>query len=158
VEVERQLSECGIDVIVEQVPAERLAAAYPDGVVFGGSFEAVLWAWPAWREVPCELFATSEIPSDASPQGANASRFSNPAYDQACAQALLGGGVGTESVEAAKVTQAILVEQLPTLPLYVVPRLMAHVASVCGPQADPSVLSLLWSVETYDAGEGCAGG
>jgi len=158
VEIERQLSECGIDVIVEQVPAERLAAAYPDGVVFGGSFEAVLWAWPAWRGVPCELFATSEIPSNATPQGANASRFSRADYDQACAQALLGGGVGTESVKAADETQAILAEQLPTVPLYVVPRLMAHVASVCGPQADPSVPSLLWSVETYDAGAGCAGG
>ncbi len=73
VEIERQLSECGIDVLVEEVPAETLGRRIPGGPVFGGSFQAVLWAWPAWREVPCELFASSEIPSDASPQGANAS-------------------------------------------------------------------------------------
>jgi peptide/nickel transport system substrate-binding protein len=158
VEIERQLSECGIDVIVEQVPAETLAAAYPNGIVFGGSFQAVLWAWPAWRQVPCELFATSEIPSDAFPQGVNASRFSNATYDQACAQVLLGGGVTAESVQAANETQAILAEDLPTLPLYDLPRLMAHVPDVCGPQADPSISSLLWSMETYDTGSGCAGG
>ena len=157
VEIERQLSECGIDVLVEEVPAETLAAAYPDGPVFGGSFQAVLWAWPAWREVPCELFAASEIPSDASPEGANASRFSNSAYDQACMQVLLGGGVGAESVEAAGETQAILARELPTLPLYVLPRLLAFAPGVCGPQADPSIPSLLWSIETYDAGEGCTG-
>jgi ABC-type oligopeptide transport system substrate-binding subunit len=132
-----------------------LAAPYPDGVVFGGSFQAVLWAWPAWREVPCELFATSEIPTETVSNGANASGFSHAAYDQACAQVLLGGGVGTKSVQAANETQAILAEQLPTLPLYVLPRLMAYAPNVCGPQADPSVPSLLWSVESYDAGEGC---
>ena len=155
VEIERQLSECGIDVIVEEIPAETLAAPYPDGVVFGGSFQAVLWAWPAWREVPCELFATSEIPTETVSNGANASGFSHEAYDQACAQVLLGGGVGTKSVQAANETQAILAEQLPTLPLYVLPRLMAYAPNVCGPQADPSAPSLLWSVESYDAGEGC---
>jgi ABC-type oligopeptide transport system substrate-binding subunit len=126
--------------------------------VFGGGFQAVLWAWPAWREAPCELFATSEIPSDASPHGVNASRFSNAAYDQACAQVLLGGGVAMESVQAANETQAILAEDLPTLPLYALPRLMVYAPGVCGPQADPSIPSLLWSVETYDAGSGCAGG
>jgi peptide/nickel transport system substrate-binding protein len=157
-EIERQLSECGIDVVVEEVSAETLAAAYPDGLVFGGDFQAVLWAWPAWREAPCELFATSEIPSDSSLQGANASRFSNAAYDQACARVLLGGGVGTESVEAALETQRILAEQLPFLPLYVLPRLMAYAPEVCGPQADPSVPSLLWSMEEFDSGDGCPGG
>ena len=158
VEIERQLSECGIDVLVVEVPATTLAAAYPDGPVFGGDFQAVLWAWPAWREVPCELFASSEIPSDASPQGVNASGFSNAAYDQACAQVRLGGGVAAESMQAAVDTQAILAEQLPTLPLYVVPRLMAHAPEVCGPVADPSIPSLLWAVEMYDVGEGCSGG
>jgi peptide/nickel transport system substrate-binding protein len=158
VEIERQLSECGIDVVVDPLPAETVAAAYPDGAVFGGSFEAVLWAWPAWRDAPCELFASSEIPSDDSPQGANASRFNSAAYDQACAQVMLGAGVGAESVQAAKETQAILAEQLPTLALYVLPRLIAHAPEVCGPQADPSVSSLLWSLETYDSGEECVGG
>jgi peptide/nickel transport system substrate-binding protein len=157
VEIKRQLSECGIDVRVEEIPAETLAAAYPDGPVFGGRFQAVLWAWPAWRDLPCELFATSEAPSDASPQGVNASRFSNSAYDEACAQVLLGGGVGPEAMTAAGETQRILAEELPTLPLYILPRFIAFAPAVCGPQADPSIPTLLWSIETYDAGEGCTG-
>lgn len=157
VEIERQLSECGIDVVVEEVPATTLALPYPDGPVFGGAYQAVLWAWPAWQDAPCELFATSEIPSADSPQGTNASHFSLPAYDSACARLRLGGGVGDESRAAAGETQRILTEQLPTLPLYVLPRLLVYAPGVCGPSADASVTSLLWSVETYDVGEGCQG-
>ncbi len=105
-EIERQLSECGIDVILSEIPAESVAAPYPDGPVFGGNYQAVLWTWPAWQAPPCELYASSEIPSDALPNGANASGFSDRAYDRACSRVLLGGGLGSESVEAAAETQA----------------------------------------------------
>jgi peptide/nickel transport system substrate-binding protein len=154
-EIERQLSECGIDVILKEIPAESLGVPYPDGPVFGGDYQAVLWAWPAWRVPPCELFAASEIPSELVPNGANASGFNNPAYDRACAKVLLGGGGGTESAVAASETQAIVAEQLPTLPLFVWPRLLAFSPEMCGPQADPSIPSLLWTIETWDRGEAC---
>jgi peptide/nickel transport system substrate-binding protein len=158
VEIERQLSECGIDVIVEQVPDETLAAAYPNGIVFGGGFQAVLWAWPAWREPPCELYVSSEIPSDASPDGVNASHFSDAAYDRACAQVLLGGGVGTESIQAAYETQAIVAQALPALPLFGPPRLLVLSSTVCGIKVDATASTLLWNIEAWDSGAGCGQG
>jgi len=157
-EIERQLSECGIDVVLEEIAPESLAAPYPDGPVFGGDYQAVLWTWPAWQVPPCELFAGSEIPSEAAPNGANASGFSDRGYDQACAAVLLGGGLGADSVEAAFQTQAILAEKLPSMPLLVWPRLVVFAPDVCGPQADPSIPSLLWTIEAYDRGDACPGG
>jgi len=157
-EIERQLSECGIDVVLEEIAPESLAAPYPDGPVFGGDYQAVLWTWPAWQVPPCELFASSEIPSEALPNGANASGFSDRAYDRACSRVLLGGGLGSESVEAAAETQAILADQLPSLPLLVWPRLLVFSPDVCGPQADASVASMLWTIEAYDRGDGCPAG
>jgi peptide/nickel transport system substrate-binding protein len=157
-EIERQLSECGIDVVLKEIPAETLAAPYPDGPVFGGKYQAVLWTWPAWQVPPCELFAGSEIPSEAAPNGVNASGFSDQAYDRACTEVLLGGGLGSESVDAASQTQTILAEQLPSLPLLVWPRLLVFAPDVCGPRADASIPSLLWTIEAYDRGDACSDG
>ena len=157
-EIERQLSECGIDVVLEEIPAESLAAPFPDGPVFGGDYQAVLWTWPAWQTPPCELFAGSEVPSEAAPNGVNASGFTDQAYDRACARVLLGGGVGNESVEAVSETQAILAEQLPSMPLLVWPRLLVFSPDVCGARADASVSSLLWAIEAYDRAEACPDG
>lgn len=156
-EIRRQLSECGVGVDVEALPTGSLGLPFPDGPVFGTDLEAVVWAWPAWSLPPCELFLASEIPSQASPNGVNASGFSSPAYDSACSRLLLSGGWGEDAVQAAAETQALLAEALPVLPLFTRPRLLLAAPDVCGLKADPAVPSLLWSIEGLSRGETCSG-
>ena len=157
-EIRRQLSECGIDVLVDSQPFETIVQPYPEGSVFGGAFQAVLWAWPAWLVPPCELFAGSEVPSDAAPNGVNASGFSAQDYDRACSAILLSGGWGEAAAKAASDTRAILSAELPALPLFARPRLLVSAPDICGLQADPSIPSLLWTMEGIKRGEECRAG
>ncbi len=157
-EIQRQLSECGIRVVLDTVPVESLGAPFPEGPVFGAGFESVLWAWPTWSLPPCELFLTSEIPSQASPNGVNASGFSSAAYDRACSTLLFSGGWGTAASQAAADTQALLAEGLPALPLFARPRLLLAAPEVCGLTPDPAIPSLLWAIEKVTREEGCSGG
>ena len=157
-EIQRQLSECGIRVVIDAQPLETLARPYPDGPVFGGAFQAVLWAWPAWMVPLCELYAGSEIPSDAAPNGVNASGFRAQDYDRACAAILLSGGWGEAAAQAASETQAVQANELPGIPLFARPRLVVFASDVCGLQADPSIPSLLWILEDVNRGEDCPAG
>jgi ABC-type oligopeptide transport system substrate-binding subunit len=125
--------------------------------VFGAGFESVLWAWPTWSLPPCELFLTSELPSQASPNGVNASGFSSAAYDRACSTLLFSGGWGTDAIQAAADTQALLAEGLPALPLFARPRLLLAAPDVCGLTSDPAIPSLLWTIEGVARGDACAG-
>jgi len=156
-EIQRQLSECGIRVVLEAVPADSLGVPFPEGPVFGGGFESVLWAWPAWSLPPCELFLTSEIPSSASPNGANASGYSSASYDRACSTLLFSGGWGEQAIQAAADMQALLAEALPALPLFARPRLLLAAPDVCGLSPDPAIPSLLWAVEGVTREEACSG-
>ena len=156
-EIQRQLSECGIRVVLEAVPAESLGVPFPEGPVFGAGFESVLWAWPTWSLPPCELFLASEIPSQASPNGVNASGFSSAAYDRACSTLLFSGAWGTEASQATADTQALLAEGLPALPLFARPRLLLAAPDVCGLTSDPAIPSLLWAIESVTRGDACAG-
>jgi len=157
-EIRRQLSECGIDVRIDSQPFATIVQPYPEGPVFGGAFQAVLWAWPAWQVPPCELFAGSEIPSEAAPNGVNASGFSAQDYDRACSAILLSGGWGEAAAQAASDTQAILSAEVPVLPLFARPRLLVFASDVCGLQTDASIASLLWRVEEINRGEECSAG
>ena len=58
------------------------------------------------------------------------------------------GTAGMAGAEAARVTQRVFAEQLPALPLIVLPRVAAFGPGVCGLQADPSSVSLLWDLES----------
>ncbi len=157
-EIRRQLSECGIDVLLDSQAFDTIVQPYPDGPVFGGAFQAVLWAWPAWLVPPCELYAGSEVPSDAAPNGVNASGFSAQDYDRACSALLLSGGWGESAAQAASDTQAILSAELPVLPLFARPRILVYASDLCGLQADPSIPSLLWTLEGVKRGEDCPAG
>jgi ABC-type oligopeptide transport system substrate-binding subunit len=108
----------------------------------------VVWSWLGWVTPACDLFASWEIPSAETPEGANASGFSDAAYDTACRAMLFSPGLEGVAAAAAKVTQQVFVNQLPALPLVVLPRIAATSPELCGPRADPSPPSLLWDIET----------
>ncbi len=146
---------CGAAVEVDTRDAAVLMSPWPDGIAFGRAYEAVVWSWLTPFSPACEMFASWEIPSDDAPFGSNASGFRNQDYDQACRALLLGVPGGAGYAEAARHSQAVFADQLPALPLFARPRLVAHRPQVCGLEADPSVFSLLWNLEGLEIGEAC---
>jgi ABC-type transport system substrate-binding protein len=93
------------------------------------------------------MFHSAELPTSAAPLGVNAAGFSNAEYDAACGLLLHSLPESPEYAQAAQDTQQILVESLPSIPLYMRPRLIAHRAEICGLQVDPTEYSGLWNLE-----------
>lgn len=153
--LQQDLARCGMRVDLEVTSSEQLFQAWPDGKVFGRGFQTVAWAWPAWVSPLCEMFAGFEIPGPDRPLGVNATGFADPLYDASCSRLLLGPPAGASYAAAATQTQQIFTEQLPSIPLYLRPRLLAHSPDLCGVQIEPSALSPLWNLEEYARGVGC---
>jgi peptide/nickel transport system substrate-binding protein len=163
-EILRQdLGECGISVEVQSLSWEELTAPGPDGVIFGRHFSLAQFAWITSVEPPCFLYTTAEIPGPY-PQfpkgwgGANVSGFSNPEFDQVCAQAMSTLPDALEHRQAHLQAQAIFAEELPVIPLYSRLKLVATRADMCGVNVDPSADSALWNLEAFDYGENCGTG
>jgi peptide/nickel transport system substrate-binding protein len=156
--IKDDLAECGVEVSVETLDPASLLAEWPDGPVFGRSFDLALWAWPTVVSPVCEMFSSAQIPSEANPHGINASGFSDPAYDQDCESILLNTPDSPAFVDGVRKTQEILADQLPALPLFVRPRLMATSNGVCGVEPDPTASSTLWNLEAILPAEECGPG
>lgn len=143
------LSRCGVELRPDYVDPQKLFASWPDGPAFGRTFEMVGWSWPVLHSPPCDMFASWEIPMDGTPYGNNASGFSSAAYDKAC-EAVMFDAPGTSGyLQAVAETQSVFASELPALPLYVRPRLVAYADWLCGVQVDPSALSELWGIENF---------
>jgi peptide/nickel transport system substrate-binding protein len=149
------LAVCGVEVTIESRPGAELFAPWPDGPVFGRQFDLVLWPWLQWQTPACEAFVSGEIASAENPEGINASGFSDPAYDGACAQVAFGELTGESFRQGVEATQAILAEAVPSLALFQWPRLLVAAPGVCGFELDPTVASPLWNIEALRSGPDC---
>ncbi len=151
------LAQCGIQVEISAGAAGAQFAAGPDGPVFGRRFDLAQYAWPTALEPPCYLYTSAEIPGPF-PEfpkgwgGANASGFSNPEYDRACGQARLALPGTPEYDSAHRQAQALFAEELPALPLYWRPGVVAYRPDLCGLQPGPGALS---SLESLSLTPGC---
>ena len=143
------LSQCGIEVSPDYVDPQTLFASWPDGPAFGRTFEMVGWSWPVLHSPPCDMFASWEIPMDGTPYGNNASGFSEAAYDQACEEVMFDAPGTSGYLQGVAETQSIFASELPAVPLYVRPRLVAYADWLCGVEVDPSPLSELWGIENF---------
>ena len=148
--LEEDLAVCGIELATEFLSQADLFQPWPDGPAFGRSFQTVGWAWPGWVSPLCEMFASREIPSDEKPFGVNAAGFSLAEYDRACSTLLLGRSDSQEYSDAVRVTQELFRESLPSIPLYMRPRVLAHRLSVCGIELDPISFSAFWNIESLE--------
>lgn len=153
--ITEDLARCGVAVQAKFGSPKELFTPWPNGPIFGGRFDAVTWAWPAMVSPACEMFAAFEIPSVDYLYGINASGFSDPDYDQACRQALLSPFPKEDFGEAVAQTERIYRSQVPSVPLYMRPRLIAFGKDLCGIELDPTTYSALWNLEEIAAGEGC---
>jgi peptide/nickel transport system substrate-binding protein len=158
--MQESLAGCGIQLSIVSLPWETLLAPGPDGQVFGRNFSLAQFGWISALYPPCSLYTTGEIPGPYPDYpkgwgGANASGYSNPAFDRACQQALASLPETPEHRDAHFQAQQIYADELPTIPLYLHLKMIATRPDMCGLVVDPSAESALWGLENFDYGEGC---
>ena len=147
------LAACGIGLAVEYLPAEEFFADGPDGLVFGRQFDLALFSWLNGFDAPCGLYLSSQVPRAENWWGtSNNPGYANADYDAAC-QAALDALPGTEDyAHFHREAQRIFSHDLPVLPLYFVPKLVATRPGVNGVVLDPSEYLELWNIEAFDSG------
>lgn len=145
------LAACGIGLAVKPVPPEEFFADGPDGPVFGRQFELALFSWLNGLDAPCELYLSTEIPGPENWWAtSNDPGYESADYDAAC-QAALQAVPGTENyARFHREAQRIFSHDLPVLPLYFVPKLVAARPEVSGVILDPSENLELWNIEMFD--------
>jgi len=149
------LTACGVGLAVEYFPAEELFADGPDGPVFGRQFELALFSWMNGLDAPCGLYLSSESPrSENWWATSNNPGYVSTDYDVACRSAL-DALPGTEAyVSFHGEAQRIFSHDLPVLPLYFVPKLVATRLGVSGVILDPSEYLEMWNIEAFDVVQG----
>lgn len=147
------LAECGIGLTVDYLPTWEFIADGPDGPVLGRQFQLALHSWHNDLYAPCELYLSSQIPG---PQNlwftSNNPGYASDEYDAAC-QAALDALPGTSAhARYHAEAQRIFTRDLPVLPLYFVPKVVAARPAVSGVILDPSQYLELWNIEAFDLG------
>lgn len=145
------LEACGIGLAVEYLPPEEFYADGPDGRVFGRQFDLALFSWLNDPDAPCGLYLSTEIPESENWWAAsNNAGYANVDYDAAC-QSALDALPGMEAyTRFHREAQRIFSYDLPVLPLYFVPKLVAARPEVSGVLLDPSEYVELWNIEAFD--------
>jgi peptide/nickel transport system substrate-binding protein len=146
------LAACGIGLAVEYLPPEEFLADGPDGPVFGCQFDLALFSWQNDLDAPCGFYLSSAIPGPENwwMASTNNPGYASPDYDAAC-QAALDAWPGTDDyARFHREAQRIFSEDLPVLPLYFVPKVVAVRPGVTGVLLDPGEFLELWNVEAFD--------
>jgi peptide/nickel transport system substrate-binding protein len=145
---------------VSFISAEQLFAPGPEGSVFGRNFQMAQFGWETSNDPACFLYTTQEIPGPYPDYpkgwgGANLTGYSSPEFDQACETARSTLPDQPEHAETHRLAQSIFAEDLPVIPLYLIPSRTAMRLDMCGVQPDPSASSALWNLEAFNYGEEC---
>ena len=145
------MAACGIQMGVEYMPAAELFADGPDGPVFGGQFDLVLFSWLNDLDAPCWLYLSSEIPSAENWWAtSNNPGYSSVEFDEACLSALAALPGSADFADFHVQAQHTFSRDLPVLPLYFVPKLVAIRPGVSGVMLDPTQHLELWAIEQFD--------
>ena len=154
------LAGCGIEAVPTSMPAEELFATGEEAPVFGRNFDMVLYAWQSSEEPACHLFLGDAIPGedeDLFPYkwgGWNASGWANEDYDTACNSAR-GSAPGQSSYQQDHAAaQAILMEEVPMIPLFTYQHAALARVDICGLQLDPTA-GFMWNAEYLAYGDVC---
>ncbi len=158
--IQANLAKCGIQANLDFQPAQQYLAAGPDGPVFGRAFDLAQLAWATTLEPPCSLYLTNEIPGPYPDNpigwgGVNASGYSNPAYDQACLDAIYSLPDLPQYKQQHAEAQAIFAADLPALPLYWHYRLVVGRPDLCGIPQQAFTENVLSGLELINYGAGC---
>jgi len=147
------LAACGIGLAVEYLPPEKFFADGPEGLVFGRQFDLALFSWLNGLDAPCGLYLSGQIPGPENWWAtSNDPGYTSADYDAACLAAL-DEFPGTQAYARFHVeAQRIFSYDLPALPLYFVPKMVAVRPGVSGVALDPSEYLELWNIEAFDVG------
>ncbi len=145
------LAACGIRVGVRAIPPEEFFADGPDGLVFGRQFELALFSWLNGLDAPCSLYLSGEIPAPENWWAAsNNPGYASADYDAACRSALGALPESEPYIRFHHEAQRIFSYDLPVLPLYFAPKLVAVRPGVSGVVLDSSQYLETWNIEEFD--------
>ncbi|HDQ70917.1 MAG TPA: peptide ABC transporter substrate-binding protein, partial [Chloroflexi bacterium] len=149
--IAQDLSGCGIGVAVKALPPEAFFADGPEGKVFGRQFGLAIFSWMNDLHASCELYLSTEAPRPENWWAAsNNPGYASADYDTACRSAM---GTVLDMETHARFhheAQRIFSHDLPVLPLYFVPQIVAARPAVQGIVLDPSQYWETWRIETFD--------
>jgi peptide/nickel transport system substrate-binding protein len=147
------LADCGIGLGVRYYSStEDLVFEGHDSPVFGRQFDLALYSWNGGMYASCELYLSSQIPTAENQWTTlNSTGYTSADYDVACQEAL-DALPGTSTYDYYhRQAQRVFSQDLPALPLYFVPRLVAVRPGVSSIAPDPSEY-LTWNIEAFDVG------
>ena len=145
------LKECGIDVTLENLPADEWFADGPEGPLFGRHFDLGEFAWLTGVEPPCDLYLTEQWPGEENGwAGQNDPGYTNPEYDAICNAALQSLPGTSEYTDNHLKAQEIFAEDLPVVPLYLRLKIAAARPQVSGFIMDPTANSEIFNIENFD--------
>jgi len=148
---QEQLAQCGFNVTLNNMPASELFADGPEGPLFGRHYDVGSFTWLTGVEPPCGMYMSNQIPSEENGwAGQNNLGYSNPEFDAACAAALQSLPGTPEYEQNHKLAQAIFSQDIPSLVLYLRPKIAATRPEVTGFIMDSTANSEMWNIENFD--------
>ncbi len=149
------LTECGVEINLEYIPASEWFASGPEGPLFGRRFDLGEFAWVSGVQPSCGAYLTSQItgPEEEGFGGWNASNvtgWSNETYDQVCNTALSSLPGTPEYEESHKEAQRIFSQELPVVPLFLRLIVAAARPNVLNFSVDPTGGTELQNIYMFD--------
>ena len=149
------MTECGIDVVLEYIPSSEWFASGPEGPLFGRTFDLGEFAWISAVQPGCNLFLTSQIsgPIEEGFGGWNATNdtgWSNEEFDLACNTALSSLPGTAEYEDNHKEAQRIFSEEVPVIPLFLRLLVAATRPNVLNFSVDPTGGTELQNIYMFD--------
>lgn len=160
-EISSGLASCGIEVNVEVIPARELFVPGPEGRIFGRKFDLALLSWDTSEEFACEMFKSSEIPSDANDWlgetagGANFFGYSNTQIDNACNDFRSAGLDDGSKIDSARILLETINDELPLIPLFHYSDATLISGSVCFPMDTDNGSNLFNFLESVQKSGDC---
>ena len=145
--VREGLGGCGIEASLQVLPPDELFAPGPAGVLFGRRFDLAQFSWRVTSIPLCDLFLSSQIPTERNWSRPNVAGFISAEYDDACRKALNALPNSEDYVGRHLKAQRVFSEQLPVLPLFGHQRVALVRYGVTGLIPTPGSRSELWNLE-----------
>ena len=151
------LRSCQIGVNVVHLSQAEFYAEGPVGLIFGRQFDLAAYAMATTTILPpCARFTSTEIPNASNNWvGTNLSGYKNPLFDLACKSAMQAMPDEAAYLTSYRETQTIFANDLPAIPLYNRIEIAAARFDFCNFALDPTTLTDLYAIETFDYGETC---
>jgi peptide/nickel transport system substrate-binding protein len=150
--IQDDLRKCNLDVTVDYIAPEEFSLPWPQGAVYGGKYDMVVFPLGAIDGPACNSYHSGNIPSSTNPIGSNVSWFNNPEFDRLCYRALSSLDE-QERLRLHQEAQTIWGELLPAVPLIWTSLITGADCRVDGYQIDPTGVEL-WNIEEIGL-QGC---